>query len=151
MTTHAAAQGALPRAAALGLPTMYPSLFYDDAPAAIDWLCRAFGFERHLVAPGPANTIAHAELSIGPAMIMLGSTNLQLARKSPRALGATTGGIYVVVDDVDAHAARAKAAGAVIERAPRDEDYGGRLYTCRDLEGHSWSFGTYLPGPAPQP
>src|SRR5271166_6490909 len=152
MTTQPAARpSALANAAARGLPTMYPSVVYDDAPAAIDWLCQAFGFERHLVVPGPNNTIAHAELSIGPAMIMLGSSSNQPSMKSPRALGAATGGIYVVVDDVDAHAARAKAAGAVIVRPPEDQDYGGRLYSCRDLEAHSWSFGTYLPSPTPQP
>jgi len=151
MTTHTAtASGAVARAAARNLPTMYPSVVYDDAPAAIDWLCRAFGFERHLVVPGPNNTVAHAELSIGPAMIMLGSSSAEPPRKSPQTLGATTGGIYVVVDDVDAHAARARAAGAVIVRAPKDEEYGGRLYTCRDLEGHDWSFGTYLPTDAEQ-
>jgi uncharacterized glyoxalase superfamily protein PhnB len=146
-TTH----GALARAAERGLPTLYPSVVYDDAPAAIDWLGRAFAFERHLVVPGPNNTIAHAELSVGPAMIMLGSSSNQPGQKSPKALGANTGGIYVVVDDVDAHAARAKAAGAVIVRPPTDEDYGGRAYTCRDPEGHNWSFGTYLPAPTPQP
>lgn len=152
MTTHpAAGLGAVGSATARGLPTMYPSVVYDDAPAAIDWLGRAFGFERHLVVPGPNQTIAHAELSVGPAMIMLGSSSNQPGQKSPKALGANTGGIYIIVNDVNAHAARAKAAGAVIVRPPKDEDYGGRLYTCRDPEGHTWSFGTYLPAPAPQP
>ncbi len=151
MPTHAPASlGAVASATARGLPTMYPSVVYDDAPAAIDWLCRAFGFERHLVVPGPDNTIAHAELAIGSAMIMLGSSSDEPPRKSPKTLGAATGGIYVVVDDVDAHSARARAAGAVIVRAPKDQEYGGRLYTCRDLEGHDWSFGTYLPGDAQQ-
>jgi uncharacterized glyoxalase superfamily protein PhnB len=141
----AEAKGAVARAADIKMPTMYPSLIYDDAPAAIDWLCRAFGFERHLVVPGAPGTIAHAELRLGRDMIMLGSSNDALGRKSPKTLGATTGGIYVVVDDVDAHAARARAAGAVLLGPPKDEDYGGRLYSCRDLEGHQWSFGTYLP------
>lgn len=149
--TAAAGPGALANAASRGLPTMYPSVVYDDAPAAIDWLGRAFGFERHLVVPGPNNTVAHAELSVGSAMIMLGSSSNQPGHRSPKALGANTGGIYIVVDDVDAHAARAKAAGAVIARPPKDEDYGGRLYTCRDLEGHTWSFGTYLPADASTP
>jgi uncharacterized glyoxalase superfamily protein PhnB len=57
----------------------------------------------------------------------------------------TRQGIYVVVADCDAHCARARTAGAVILREPQDEDYGGRGYTCRDLEGHVWSFGTYDP------
>jgi len=87
MTTHTAtASGAVARAAARNLPTMYPSVVYDDAPAAIDWLCRAFGFERHLVVPGPNNTVAHAELSIGPAMIMLGSSSAEPPRRALRLL-----------------------------------------------------------------
>jgi uncharacterized glyoxalase superfamily protein PhnB len=64
---------------------------------------------------------------------------------SPRALGAATQGLYIVVEDVDGHCARARAAGATIVREPRDEDYGGRDYVARDPEGHVWSFGTYVP------
>jgi uncharacterized glyoxalase superfamily protein PhnB len=144
-STTTTTQGPVARAAASKLPTIYPSVFYDDAPAAIDWLCRAFGFERHLVVPGGDGTIAHSELTLGRDMIMLGSSNSELGRKSPKTLGASTGGIYIVVDDVDAHASRARAAGAVIVNPPKDQDYGGRLYNCRDPEGHFWSFGTYLP------
>jgi len=66
--------------------------------------------------------------------------------ESPRQLGGViTGGIYVVVTDVDAHCARARAAGATIVREPVDQEYGGRDYACRDLEDHLWSFGTYAP------
>ena len=55
--------------------TIIPTLRYKDAPKAIDWLCKAFGFERHLVVPGDNDTIAHAQLRYGNAMIMLGSDN----------------------------------------------------------------------------
>lgn len=127
-------------------PTLIPSLVYDDAPAAIDWLVNAFGFERNMVVPGPDNTIAHAQLTLGSAMIMLGSAATSSLRvKSPRTLGGVSGAIYVVIDKVDAHCARARAAGATIIREPTDEDYGGRDYACRDPEGHLWSFGTYAP------
>jgi len=132
------------------MPTMYPSFRYDDAPAAIDWLVRAFGFKRHAVYPNPDGTIAHAELSLGRGMIMLGSTKADfMGMKSPRTLGAVTGGLYVVIDDVDAHCARATAAGAIIVRPLTDQSYGGRDYSCRDLEGNLWSFGTYVPEPTP--
>ena len=122
---------------------------YRDAPAAIEWLCRAFGFERHLLVPEADGTIAHAQLVFGNGMIMLGSARddeFGKMVKPPAAVGGVaTGGIYVIVEDVDRHHARAAAAGAQITDAPADRDYGGRGYGCRDLEGHVWSFGSYDP------
>ena len=122
---------------------------YKDAPAAIEWLCKAFGFEKHLVVPGPNGTIAHAQLTFGNGMIMLGSgQDNEYGRllKFPKEIGgAVTGGGYVIVTDADAHYARAKAAGAEIVIDIKDEDYGGRDYTCRDPEGYLWTFGTYNP------
>jgi uncharacterized glyoxalase superfamily protein PhnB len=61
---------------------------------------------------------------------------------------AGQGWIYIVVQDSDAHYARAKAAGAEIIRELEDQDYGSRDYTARDLEGNIWSFGTYDPSAA---
>jgi uncharacterized glyoxalase superfamily protein PhnB len=134
--------------------TIVPAMRYRDAPAAIAWLCDAFGFTRHLVVPGPEGTIAHAQLTLGSGMIMLGSvadTPYGKNMRQPDEIGgAETQTAYVVVADVDAHYARAKAAGAEIVIDIKDEDYGGRGYTCRDLEGHIWSFGSYDPwAPAP--
>jgi uncharacterized glyoxalase superfamily protein PhnB len=126
-------------------------LRYQDAPKAIDWLSRAFGFERHLVVPGENESIAHAQLRFGNGMIMLGSAGKhgggydELVQTVAEAGGRGTQGIYVIVDDVDAHCVRARAAGAEIVMPPKDEDYGGRGYTCRDLEGNVWSFGSYDP------
>ena len=113
--------------------TIIPSIRYRDEPAAIEWLCRAFGFEKHLIVPNDDGTIAHAQLTFGNGMVMIGS------------LPETEFTTYVVVADADAVYARAKAAGATIVREIRDEDYGGRGFTCRDLDGHLWSFGTYDP------
>ncbi|MDE0298995.1 MAG: VOC family protein [Candidatus Poribacteria bacterium] len=125
-----------------------PALRYVDAPAAVDWLCAAFGFEKHLVVPGEDGGIAHAQLTFRNSMIMLGS-----AREGeyddlliqPADAGAVTQAPYVIVDDVDAHCAQARAAGAEIVMEPADQDYGGRLYTCRDIERHLWNFGSYDP------
>lgn len=130
-----------------------PSLRYKDAPAAIDWLERAFGFERHLVVPGPENTIAHAQLKLGTGMIMLGSEKKDEFGKlvsAPEADRTPPQALYVVVADADAVHDRAKAAGAEILIPLVDQDYGGRDFTCRDLEGHLWSFGTYDPWAPPQ-
>ena len=133
--------------------TIISCLRYRNAPAAIDWLCAAFGFERHLVVPGEGNTIAHAQLRLGDAMIMLGSVvDSEYGRlmKQPDEIGgAETQSPYVVVPEVDAHYARAKAAGASIIIDIKDQDHGGRLYSCRDLEGHLWSFGSYDPWATP--
>jgi uncharacterized glyoxalase superfamily protein PhnB len=130
--------------------TVIPGLRYHDAPAAIEWLCRAFGFEKQLVVPGEGGTIAHAQLRFGNGMIMLGSAGRHGGGydelvKTPREAGVATQGTYVIVDDPDAHYRDAVAAGAEIVLDIVDQDYGGRGYTCRDPEGNVWSFGDYDP------
>jgi uncharacterized glyoxalase superfamily protein PhnB len=128
-------------------PDVIPTLCYGDAAAAIEWLERAFGFERHAVHEGDGGTIDHAELRLGSGMIMLGSARekAEWPSKAPHQLGGATGGTYVIVDDPDAHHERAKAAGAEIVMELTDQPYGSREYAARDLEGHLWSFGTYRP------
>ena len=131
--------------------TIIPALRYRNAPAAIDWLCQTFGFEKHLVVPGEGGAIAHAQLSLGNGMIMLGSvvedeTEYGRLMKQPDEIGgAQTQSGYIVVTDADAVYARAKAAGARIAIEIKDEDYGGRGFSCFDPEGHLWNFGTYDP------
>lgn len=129
--------------------TVIPTLRYADATAAIEWLCEAFGFKEHLVVPGEDGTIAHAQLVFGNGMVMLGSagaSDFDDLQKPPGALGGVVSqSPYILVDDADQHYARAVAAGAEIVMEIRDQDYGGRGYTCRDPEGHVWSFGSYDP------
>jgi uncharacterized glyoxalase superfamily protein PhnB len=131
--------------------TVIPCLRYRDAPAAIEWLCAAFGFNKQAVYPNPDGTIAHAQLTFGNGMIMLGSavekaTEWGRLIKQPDQIGgAETQSAYLVVTDADVLYARAKAAGAEIVIDIKDEDYGGRGFSCRDIEGHLWSFGTYDP------
>jgi uncharacterized glyoxalase superfamily protein PhnB len=132
--------------------TIVPSLRYRNALAAIDWLIRAFGFEKQAVYLGPDNntTVMHAQLTFGNGMVMLGSVdNGSEASKltaQPDEIGLReTKGIYLIVSDADAVHATAKAAGAEMVLDIRDMDYGGRAFTCRDLEGHLWSIGTYDP------
>ena len=138
----------MPGVARQTIVTVIPALQYQDARAAIDFLCTAFGFEKKAVYEGEGGTIAHAELTLGNGMIMLGSVNESAygkLLKRPRDAGGVTMGVYAIVDDVDAHFARAKAAGAVIAREPVTQDYGGRDYIAKDPEGHVWTFGTYDP------
>jgi uncharacterized glyoxalase superfamily protein PhnB len=129
--------------------SVIPGMAYRNAPEAIEWLCRVFGFEKHAVYPGPDNTIMHAELTLGDGMIMLGSvtssTQKQLMKQPDEIGGAETRSDNLIVSDADAIYARAKAAGAEIVFDIEDKPYGGRGFTCRDLEGRIWNIGTYDP------
>ena len=131
--------------------TVIPCLRYRDAAKAIDWLCSVFGFERHLVVPNADGTVAHAQLSLGHGMVMLSSvakTDNEFDRllKQPDEIDrVVTQSPYIVVPDADAVYEKVRARGAKIEIEIKDEDYGGRGFCCRDLEGHLWSIGTYCP------
>jgi uncharacterized glyoxalase superfamily protein PhnB len=129
--------------------TIIPSLRYRDAPAAIEWLSRVFGFQKNLVVPDDSGGIAHAQLSFGDGMMMLGSVrDNEWGRfiKQPDEIGsAATQSIYLVVPDADVIYERAENAGAETLIPVRDEEYGGRSFSCRDLEGHLWTIGTYDP------
>lgn len=126
--------------------TIMPCLTYRDAPAAIDWLQKAFGFEKKVAYDGPDGTIAHAELRLGSDYVMLGSVKDDpFDWKPPAEAGVSTQMIYAVVEDPDALFARATAAGAEIVRPLQNTDYGSRDFSVRDPEGHIWNFGTYHP------
>ena len=116
-----------------------PTLKYKDAKAAIDFLDRAFGFERHAVHEVDG-VIGHAELRYGDGVVMLGT----VGQGDPQFETSHTS-IYVVVEDPDALYERAKSAGADISRELQDMDYGSREFSARDPEGNAWSFGTYDP------
>lgn len=129
--------------------TIIPSLRYQNALRAIDWLCNAFGFEKQAVY-ADGDIVHHAQLTFGNGMIMIGSAdngNVWSGRYAqPNQIGGReTQCPCVIVDDADAHFARAKAAGAEILDPVEEKDYGGKGYSCRDLEGHLWYFGTYDP------
>lgn len=135
-------------------PAIIPCLRYNDAPAAIDFLCRAFGFEPQAVYADDADPriIHHAQLVHAGQMIMLGThrregSEFQLKAPvlHPGEAGGNTMSCYLVIDDVDGHAAMAQKAGATIIMEPKDQDYGGRGYSALDPEGYLWSFGSYDP------
>jgi uncharacterized glyoxalase superfamily protein PhnB len=116
-----------------------PTLRYNDAKAAIDFLERAFGFHRKAVHENEDGTIGHAELTHGRGMVMIGTAREGDRFDTGRAV------LYVVVDDPDALHERAKAAGATITMELTDQDYGSREFAAEDPEGNVWSFGTYDP------
>ena len=124
-------------------PNIFPFLRYTDAPAAIDWLGRAFLFAKQVAYDGPDGTIVHAELRHGSGVIGLSSAT-PATESNP--WSSIRQGVYVTIDNVDAHHERARAAGARIAISPYDTHYGSREYSAWDLEGHLWGFGTYPMG-----
>lgn len=131
--------------------TVIPTISYRNALAAMEWLCRVFGFEKQLVVAEDDGTIAHAQLTFGNGMIMVSSTPevknefMRLVKEPGEIGGMVTQTIVLVVSDADILYERAKTAGAEIILEIRDQHYGGRGFSCRDLEGHIWNFGTYDP------
>jgi uncharacterized glyoxalase superfamily protein PhnB len=138
-----------------GWPRVSSSLYYLDAAKAIDWLCRAFGFEVRLKVEGEGGKIEHSELAFGDDGLIMVSEAIAPNKPHPlrRAPGQVGGGntqnLMVYVDDLEAHCARAREAGAVITSEPETHDYGeeywsDRSYGCLDLEGHAWWFSERL-------
>lgn len=128
--------------------TIIPTMRYDDATKMIDWLCDNFGFSRHQVHEDGEGGIAHAELTLGNGMIMIGSARddaFGCLQQTPKALGGNSQSPYIVVPNVDEICEKARAAGAEIVMEPSDKDYGGRDFSCYDPEGRLWSFGSYDP------
>jgi uncharacterized glyoxalase superfamily protein PhnB len=129
---------------------LIPSVRYKDAHAAIAWLERAFGFERHAVYDGPEGTVAHAELRLGTGMIMLGSAsnpgpNRHLYATPEEIGGRVTSPLYLIVKDCVPVWERAKAAGAEVVMELKEMEYGGKAFSVRDPEGYLWSVGEYDP------
>ena len=127
------------------MQTIFPILRFNDAREAIRWLCATFGFVELFSVPESGQIVRHAQLKLGTNVIMLGSVRPDDGMASPQVLGAATQALYVHVDNLDAHFERARSAGAEITSPPKDTDFGSREYHVRDLEGHLWTFGTYLP------
>src|SRR5437762_12789445 len=122
--------------------TIIPNLRYRNAPAAIEWLGRVFGLKKNLVVPDDSGGIAHAQLSFGDGMMMLGSVRDnkwgRFIKQPDEIGGAATQSVYLVVPDADVIYERAKNAGAAILIPVRNEEYGGRQFFCRYFEGRSW-------------
>jgi uncharacterized glyoxalase superfamily protein PhnB len=125
--------------------TVTPYLLYEDAGAALGWLADAFGFRETDRMEGEDGSVGHAEMDVGDgSTVFLGSPSG--GYKNPSHLGTRTALVYAYVEDVNAHHARAKAAGAEIVEEPADQPYGDRRYAAADLEGHHWYFAQRLNG-----
>ena len=129
---------------------LIPSLRYKDAHAAIVWLEKAFGFVRHAVYDGPDGTVAHAQLTYGTGMVMLGSSTNASPHGHLYATPAEIGGrvtspLYLIAEDCEAVYASAKAAGAEVVMELKTMEYGGQAFAVLDPEGYLWSVGQYDP------
>ena len=128
-----------------GAPQISTTIFYRDPRAAIGWLEKAFGFEPRVIVDGPDGGIAHSELVFGTGIVGVAGEahgGPMAGARSPASLDSHyTQSLYVFVPDVEAHCARARAAGAKIVREPETAHYGDRIYGARDPEGHLWFFG----------
>jgi uncharacterized glyoxalase superfamily protein PhnB len=134
-----------------GWPRISPGVYYRDAARMIDWLCEAYGFAVRLRVEGEGGSIMHSELTLGDGLIMVGGElsgagrRFETDRLSPLSAGCNTQNLMVFVDDVDAHCAHARQAGARIVAEPAVHDYGedhwaDRSYGALDPEGHLWWF-----------
>lgn len=130
-------------------PKLLPIIRYRDPEASIEWLCTALGFQKHRVVSSADGEISYAHLSFGGSLIMVTpvrDTAFDDLIKQPDDIDrAQTQSCYFVVRDVRGHHAKAKAAGAEIVLDIKVYEHGGSRYSCRDLEGHIWNFGTYDP------
>lgn len=123
-------------------PTLVPAIYYKNPMAALDWLEKAFGFERTMVITDTGGKLAHSEMKCGGGQIMVGSEWTDYVASPASTGGRNTRSIHIdLADGIEAHCMRAKAAGAVVVRELEDQFYGDRTYSARDLEGHVWSFG----------
>lgn len=117
---------------------LIPRLTYDDAPAAIEFLCRAFGFEE-TGRFAPRDKVIYSEIALqGETLFAIASSNE--TTQSPRQLGGVSLQLFCYVDDVDSHYATASAEGATISGPPEDKFWGDRSYDALDCEGYRWTF-----------
>jgi uncharacterized glyoxalase superfamily protein PhnB len=127
-------------------PSLAPYLFYEDVARAVRFMQEAFGFAVVFTSPDPGGGMAHAQLSHGAGLVMLGHAGgggLNLVMRAD-ALPKLHAGVYVFVEDVDAHCERARAAGANVLLEPADQPWGDRMYCARDPEGQFWMFAKRL-------
>lgn len=126
-------------------PYLSSALSYRDPMPMLDWLERAFGFERVMLIVDGEGNLAHSEMRFGDSLLMVGN-EWSADHASPASLGGkNTQTVHVqLAEDIDAHCARARAAGAEVIQEPQDQFYGDRSYRARDPEGHIWTFGQKL-------
>ncbi|MET3228286.1 UNVERIFIED_ORG: putative glyoxalase superfamily protein PhnB [Burkholderia sp. 1263] len=126
-------------------PSLGSAVYYRDPFAALDWLEKAFGFERRMVITDSDGRLAHSEMRFGDSYVMIAGEWSDDSASPASIGGKNTQSVHVQLrEGIDEHCAKARAAGAIITREPADQFYGDRVYAARDPEGHIWSFGQTL-------
>jgi PhnB protein len=133
-----------------GYPSLTPYLIVADAAAAIAFYQRVFGAKLRMKLDGPDGKIGHAELEIGNSLIMLADEHPEMGALSPKTVGGTPVGLHVYLEDVDAVAAKAVAAGATLKRPVENQFYGDRLGSIVDPFGHLWHISTHVEDVSPE-
>ena len=133
-----------------GYNTVTPYLAVDGAKKAIEFYKRAFGATERLVMPGPGDTIGHAEIEIGDSVVMVSDPFPQSSIKAPTAVGATTAGVFLYVDDVDEVFKQAIDAGGTEVSAPENMFWGDRFASIADPFGHQWQMATHVEDVSPE-
>jgi len=123
-------------------PRVTPYILYEDVEAALAFLAKAFGFKERMRIPMADGKVGHAEMELADGVVMMGCPGPDY--RNPKRLGHKTQMVHVYVDDVDAHYAHAKAAGAKIIAEPTDQFYGDRNYRAQDPQGHEWCFAQHV-------
>jgi len=139
-----------PRPIPEGYHSVTPYLIVTGAASAIEFYKHAFGAKELMRIPHPDGRVGHAELQVGDSRIMLADEFPERGARSPMSLGGTPVGILLYVDDVDAVAARALAAGAKMVRPVTDQFYGDRSGTLNDPFGHQWTISTHKEDVSPE-
>jgi len=130
------------------MPRITPYLYYEDVAGALAWLARSFGLKERMRMPGPDGSIMHAEMEFAEGVIIMGRPDVSY--RNPKHLGQITQSLYVYVDGVDEHCARARSAGVTIVSEPETMFWGDRTYVAQDLEGHRWTFAEHVTDVAPE-
>ena len=133
-----------------GNQRIIPYLAYADAPAAVEFLCKAYGFEAGVQMEMGDGVLGHAELHLGDNVVFLSTAFAEMGHASPKDLTAVHGQVMIYVDDVDAHYEHARAAGAEIAEEIADQFYGDRNYRTVDPEGHHWIFSQHIRDVSPE-
>ena len=126
------------------MPRIVPYLHYRNMKAALEWLSSAFGFGVRFTLPDREGNLLHAEMRFADGVMMFGPASKEQCGMSPLDLPGVNQGLYVYVNDVDAHYKNAKSRGAEITMEPEDMFWGDRIYAAKDLEGHRWTFAQHV-------